>query len=629
MNYYKDNMKAIEEYRPFLKQRMEEWAAEDTQGKYPCEEVYDTEAKDGNRVLHVVVEGKDYRLNSPYRPVEEARRWTEQYNYKDLHISVVLFGMGNFLFAGMMLEQLREDATIAIYEPSVSIWQWVLEHVDLTKALSDKRVYFIIEDFNGEDLLSYMQSHCHWTSVGSQITCHHTGYDKIFETSYHEVLKIVQRQMNLAVVNRDTAAYFSHHYVQNSIRNLFYIANSNLIMEYIEAFSKDLPFIIVSAGPSLDKNIDLLKEAKNHSFILATDTSIKYLLQHEIIPDAMVTIDPKKPASYISDDRVKNVPLFCSQESNNTILQFHTGKKIWFKGGGFLGNVLERQDKVFPPYNVGGSVATAAFMIAISFKAEHVILIGQDLAYAGDVTHAGGDVRKIRSEKHGVKTIEGIHGEKVKSRYDWLIYLSWFEESIKEIEKSDINMEVIDATEGGALIRGTKIMTLREALDQYCDFDSYIDVTDVLNREKPTFSQREYEGILQYLDECYEGMMEMQQMAKDAAELCKKTLALLKKPQKDTKKFERKKQNYIDRIMNYNSAIEKQPIYKLIDTYISDVASERLRGIFKISDDKAKDELDLITNTKTIYEAVDQAVVDLSKEYEATLQLMKQQTIMD
>lgn len=626
MNYRENNIEALKEHRPFLLERMEEWEEQGREPLNACEEIYETEARDGNSVLHVVRDGTEYRLNSPYRPLDEAQRWTEQFNFKNLHTNVVLFGMGNFLFVNALMAKLQDDATVALYEPCISIWLWAVEHVDLSGLIRDKRVYFIIEDLNKDDLVSYLNDTCHWTSVGSQITSHHTGYDKMFAESYRDELAVVQRQMNLAVVNRDTQAFFSHHYVLSSIRNLEYLCESTIITDYLEDFPRDLPVIIVSAGPSLDKNIDLLREAKGHSFILATDSAVKFLLQHDILPDAMVTIDTRKPASHIADERVQNIPLFCSQESANRIMSFHTGKKIWFKGGAFLSALFTEQSKKFPPYNVGGSVATAAFMIAISFKAKNVILIGQDLAYSGGATHAGGTVTKIINEDNEGKIVEGIDGKPVKSRHDWLIYLNWFEESIRELEKADWDMHVIDATEGGAKIRGTEIKTLRETLDEYCDFTTEFDVVHWLSDKAPSFDSEQLQDVIRYLEDCGEELEELQSMGKDAAAICDKALKLMdtKETGKNESKRQRKKQRYIDQIMNYNSSIEKKKSYQLIDIYISDVASKLLRGIFQVSDDEEKDERELLQNASAIYSAVGSSVEELLPEYEAMLERIKE-----
>lgn len=625
MNYREKNTEALKEYRPLLLQRMEEWREQGNEPLYPCEEIYETEAKDGHSVLHVVRDGREHRLNSPYRPLDEAKRWTDQYNFKNLHTNVVMFGMGNFLFVMTLLSQLQDDATLAVYEPSISIWLWAMEHVDLREVIQDERVYLIVEDLNKDDLTGYLNDVCHWTSVGSQITCRHTGYDKLFVESYRDELAVVQRQMNLAVVNRDTQAFFSHHYVLSSIRNLEYLCDSTIITDYLEDFPRDLPVIIVSAGPSLDKNIDLLREAKGHSFILATDSAVKFLLQHDIMPDAMVTIDTRKPARHISDERVQNVPLFCSQESANKIMSFHTGKKIWFKGGAFLSGLFSAHKKSFPPYNVGGSVATAAFMIAISFKAEKVILIGQDLAYSGGSTHAGGTVTKILNEENEGRTVEGIDGKPIKSRHDWLIYLSWFEESIRELEKASWDMRVIDATEGGAKIHGTEIMTLRETLDECCDFSKEFDVARWLSEKAPSFDAEQMQDVIRYLEDCKEELNELQTMGNDAAVICDKALKLMdsKGSVKKDSKRQRKKQGYIDQIMNYNVSIEKKKCYQLIDVYISDVASKRLRGVFQVSDDEEKDERELLQNASAIYSAVGSSVEELLPEYETMLENIK------
>jgi len=56
---------------------------------------------------------------------------------------------------------------------------------------------------------------------------------------------------------------------------------------------KDVPIIIVSTGPSLDKNIDLLKEAKGRALIISAGSALRPLLMRNIKPDFFAIIDPQ------------------------------------------------------------------------------------------------------------------------------------------------------------------------------------------------------------------------------------------------------------------------------------------------------------------------------------------------
>lgn len=105
------------------------------------------------------------------------------------------------------------------------------------------------------------------------------------------------------------------------------------------------------------------------------------------------------------------------------------------------------------------------------------------------MTHAGGVELHIVNESYGMKMVDGVNGGKVRSRYDWLIYKDWFEDAIRALPE----IEVIDATEGGALIEGSKVRTLADVIKKECKKE--FDFAAVLEETGPTFSAEEYTKV--------------------------------------------------------------------------------------------------------------------------------------
>ena len=56
------------------------------------------------------------------------------------------------------------------------------------------------------------------------------------------------------------------------------------------------------------------------------------------------------------------------------------------------------------------------------------------------------------------------------------------------MREAEGKMEVINATEAGAKIEGTKIMTLQEAVDTYCQKE--YSVANIFEEVEPIFSER-------------------------------------------------------------------------------------------------------------------------------------------
>ncbi|WP_373845633.1 6-hydroxymethylpterin diphosphokinase MptE-like protein, partial [Clostridium sp.] len=75
--------------------------------------------------------------------------------------------------------------------------------------------------------------------------------------------------------------------IENNFTNMKKLIESPSI-ECVKDKYKDIPAIIVSAGPSLDKNISELKRAEGKALIIATDAVLTTLKNHGIVPDAVV-----------------------------------------------------------------------------------------------------------------------------------------------------------------------------------------------------------------------------------------------------------------------------------------------------------------------------------------------------
>lgn len=561
------------------------------------------ESRDGHLVMTVATETGKARLNSPYYSQKEAVKWADQYEFGNIESVMIMFGLGNGVFVEELLARMQQDATLVLYEPSFQVFEWVMEHIDLTTILSDRRVLLYVNEVNGDYIEDGLDQVLDWANFGVQMYGYHTGYEVLFQEEYLVFLKKVRHSQDMVQVNVDTNYYFSKENVENILNNLKYLQTGRSITGYVGKIPEGVPVIIVSAGPSLDKNIELLKEAKGRSFIIATDTAVRHLIKHNIVPDAMATLDAKKPTDYISNPVVKDVPMFCALTSNYRIMEFHQGIKIWFNTDGFLEQLVTKYEKVFPKYNPGGSVATAAFAIAVALKTNMIVLMGQDLAYSGGVTHAGGEVSSIMNEAEGQQWIEGIDGSSVKSRHDWIMYRDWFQDAIRDVKD---RIRVIDATEGGAKIEGAEIMTLRQVLDQHCT--QRVCMSEILQAEMPMFTPKEYDQLSAELLRFPQDIVAVQKSAEQAKSACDKLLKLLSSHAEDGQMLK-----YIKKMKRENEKMEDKMVYFLLDMYTMKESCNYLTDVFRVADRAEKDEYErnLYQNTLAFYRNLINAAKEL------------------
>ena len=187
----------------------------------------------------------------------------------------------------------------------------------------------------------------------------------------------------------NTNLLFSSVKGQNAIRNAKYVVDGYRTLDFCGAIPKDVPAIVVAAGPSLNRNIDDLKRAKGRAFIIAVDTAIKPLLNAGIKPDMFAVVDALKPMELINIEGAEDIPLLTSAVASSAVLDFHKGKKVFFaEGEPLIDIMLSTHNMEFPSIPCGGSVATTAFAFAYMIGIETIILVGQDLALTRNKTHA-------------------------------------------------------------------------------------------------------------------------------------------------------------------------------------------------------------------------------------------------
>ena len=235
------------------------------------------------------------------------------------------------------------------------------------------------------------------------------------------------------------------------------------------------PFICVAAGPSLDKNLHLLKDVQDQCIIMAADAVLRKLLKNGIRPHVVVALERgNETYDCFFADIIEEYPEECAQillipqsVCVPRIAGCWPGPKAMVGKQGlpvdewFVRAVLQRE--LVP---AGSSVAHMNYAIAALMGASSIALIGQDLAFGEDgSTHAGDtareDIMDITKQSTLRQKLPGALGGEVESERIWVFFLRTLEQFIAQA-----NVETWDCTEGGALIQGTRIHPLQQYLDE-------------------------------------------------------------------------------------------------------------------------------------------------------------------
>lgn len=198
----------------------------------------------------------------------------------------------------------------------------------------------------------------------------------------------------------------------------------------ISNVKKDM--IVVAAGPSLDDNLEFLRENLGKKTIIAVGTVFKKLLELEIVPDLVVISDPvKRTYQQIEGVEDQKVPLLLAMTAYWKFAAAYQGEKylIPVKAVEELDNITEKYEDA---WDIGGTVTFLALEAALWLKAESIYLVGVDLAYPGGISHAAGTMDRREMPMDHLIPIEGCGGTTVYSDTVFISYRREIEDLIAQ-----------------------------------------------------------------------------------------------------------------------------------------------------------------------------------------------------
>ena len=479
-----------------------------------------------------------------------------------VHEGAIFFiaGIGNPVYAKILLEEHRQTKlNIVIYEPSKEIFFKVLESIDITDLLQkDAKCIFVIDGLTGVKVENVIQKMISVEVMDHIKTFILPNYEMIFAKEMLLFAKTIREKCESCATYINTRTNFSNVFAQNLFANAPYILDGYKTKQLIEVIPRDIPAIIVAAGPSLNKNIKELKRAKGKAFIIAVDTAIKPLASEKIIPDMFAIVDGRKPLELINTEDAKKIPLLTSISAANSVLSFHTGKKFFYNEGYvYINSMFYRNGESFETVACGGSVATSAFALAFMIGIDTIILVGQDLALTGNKTHADGTFQEKMETidtSHSIMVPGNIEKE-VPTRGDFKMYLEWYNQYIKDCKEYRKQFKVINATEGGAKIDGTEVMTLKDAIDRECKKE--IDIQECFEKLHPVFDENERKKNLEFLQHTPEHYTEIRKAAIETNKLYKNLDKLCQHGNLDIRAYEK----ILKKIKKMTKKIEGDSIY--------------------------------------------------------------------
>ena len=466
-------------------------------------EVIKEESNEGNPILKVRKDGKCYYLNGKRNTTEPAKMWVNSLGKLQPNASVLMVGVGNPSYLKELVEQTDNRITIIIYEPSLEIFLKFLEMEDLEPWMEKHLIIFWVDglkDMDDQHMSVILETVLVYEKLNYSRNLVLPNYQALFPEKVVQFMKTCRDIAVREALTFNTANNFSSIMVKNLFMNARYLCNGYKTTQLVDVIPRDIPGILVAAGPSLNKNIQELKKAKGKAFIIAVDTAIKPLLKAGIVPDMFAIIDAQKPLDLVKIEAAREIPLVSTLNASPEVLDYHTGMKFFYdEGYQFAERIFLKSGKKIGDVSCGGSVANMAFSLLYKIGIDTIIMVGQDLAFTDNKSHADGTFRDVieETDTSNFRMVEGNYEDKVPTRPDFKAFIDWYDMYIEGCKGHRENFRVINATEGGARIKNTEIMTLREAIEKECKED--IDIRGCLDKLSPMLDEDARNWTVEFL----------------------------------------------------------------------------------------------------------------------------------
>jgi 6-hydroxymethylpterin diphosphokinase MptE-like len=420
-------------------------------------------------------------LCSAVDPAGEAEAWAASQELGDADLLVVL-GLG----LGHHIEALRRrtDVRIVALEPSAEVIRATLERRRLE--LPELRVVHSLQGLR--DLLA--------TDLRPDLkVCilAWPAHARLFPAATATMEQVVAKALRVAGITNITLKKRLPLWTQNLLLNLPRCVGKVPATALAGAL-QGKPLVLVSAGPSLDDNVEALARHQDRVAVLAVNTALGALERAGVRADYVVAVELLDVSCQL-DDLVLNAdcPRLLSVTANPALFQQARGPVLPFMDDQSFFIPFGHKAGLGQSIRAGGSVANTAFHLARMMGADPIVLVGQDLAYCEDRVYAAGtafDQMKV-SVAGGVST---LHGLEVKRRIDATVpgvdeaytqlpsepALAWggeghvwttpqfnyFRFNFERWAKETPELTLINATEGGARIEGFAERRLEETLEQ-------------------------------------------------------------------------------------------------------------------------------------------------------------------
>ncbi|MGD7958692.1 6-hydroxymethylpterin diphosphokinase MptE-like protein [Campylobacter jejuni] len=392
---------------------------------------------------------------------------------------VCIYGIGNALLIKNLSKHYKH---LFVFESEIELFILALSTIDLSEELCSGKIYLVdIEEervdiqllilFDMKDMFEYLSLY--------EMFVNNVYYKKFYEDVWHKADELCEKNIKVVIRNLNSSLCIGFecysHLLQNIPSMLESIPFQRILSERKNKFENA---IVVSAGPSLAKQLPLLKAYQDKAVIFCADGALSMLEKKGIVPDYVTNLDFTDLAMkfFQNKENLKQsiIALECATHPN--IVRSLNAENCM---------IVLRNKALYQRFNLndfgyidtGTHVSHFSYTLALALGFKNIIMIGQDLAFdeEGNSHSKGFDFGEKFS---GEENIDKLKVTAYAGKGEVLTHITWNDYRIKLeylFACNDQKAKFYNATEGGARINFTEELSFKECCEK------------LLTKEKPQF----------------------------------------------------------------------------------------------------------------------------------------------